>query len=361
VSSALEAVIVALIREQGPIPIARYMSLALAHPEHGYYHRREPFGAGGDFVTAPEISQMFGEIAALWLAQAWRDRGRPEPVRLVEIGPGRGTMMADMLRALRAVPELRAAAEIHLVEPSARLREAQRQRLAGEAITWYRDLQEVPHGPLLLVANEVIDALPVHQLVRTAAGWVERCVVLDAEGQLAFMTAGQPAPAALVAGLPDDAGPGAIAERSPAREALAEAIGRRLAADPGVALLIDYGAAPDGPAGDTLQAVRAQQPADPLAAPGEADLSAQVDFAALARAAARGGARAFGPVPQGAFLRALGIEARALALIRKAPPEERRAIRAALFRLTDASAMGELFKVLALASPEGPPPPGFAP
>jgi NADH dehydrogenase [ubiquinone] 1 alpha subcomplex assembly factor 7 len=353
--------IAGLIREQGPLPVARYMSLALAHPEHGYYSKKEPFGAAGDFVTAPEISQMFGEIVALWLAQAWLDRGRPRPLRLVEIGPGRGTMMADMLRALRAVPELLAAAEVHLVETSPRLREAQRQRLAGQQVSWHEDLEGVPAGPLLLVANEVLDALPVHQLVMTEGGWVERCVGLDDEGRLAFVAAREPAPAALARGLPADAAPGTIAEVSPARAALAEAIGRRLALHPGVALLIDYGGSPTTPAGDTLQAVRAQQPWDPLAAPGEADLSSQVDFGALARAAVRGGARVHGPVPQGAFLRALGIEARALNLMRNASAEERRELRAALFRLTDASAMGELFKVLALASPEGPPPPGFAP
>jgi NADH dehydrogenase [ubiquinone] 1 alpha subcomplex assembly factor 7 len=353
--------IVGLIREGGPLPVARYMSLALAHPEHGYYRRGDPLGAAGDFVTAPEISQMFGEIVALWLAQAWLDRGRPRPLRLVEIGPGRGTMMADMLRALRAVPELSAAAEVHLVETSPRLRELQRQHLAGRQVVWHDELAGVPAGPLLLVANEVLDALPVHQLVRTAGGWVERCVGLGEAGRLAFVPASEPAPAALAAGLPDDAPPGTVAEVSPAREALAEAIGRRLALHPGVALLIDYGALPAAPAGDTLQAVRAQRPCDPLTAPGEADLSSQVDFGALARAAARGGARVHGPVPQGPFLRALGIEARTLALMHNAGAEERRELRRALFRLTDASAMGELFKVLALASPEGPPPPGFAP
>jgi NADH dehydrogenase [ubiquinone] 1 alpha subcomplex assembly factor 7 len=353
--------IAGLIREQGPLPVARYMSLALAHPEHGYYSKKEPFGAAGDFVTAPEISQMFGEILVLWLAQAWLDRGRPRPLRLVEIGPGRGTMMADMLRALRAVPELLAAAKVHLVETSPRLREAQRQRLARQQVSWHEDLEGVPAGPLLLVANEVLDAITVHQLVMTEGGWVERCVGLDDEGRLAFVPARQPAPAALASGLPADAAPGTIAEASPARAALAEAIGRRLALHPGVALVIDYGGSPAAPAGDTLQAVRAQRPCDPLIAPGEADLSSQVDFGPLARAAVRGGARVHGPVPQGAFLRALGIEARALNLMRNASAEERRELRAALFRLTDASAMGELFKVLALASPEGPPPPGFAP
>jgi NADH dehydrogenase [ubiquinone] 1 alpha subcomplex assembly factor 7 len=214
----------------------------------------------------------------------------------------------------------------------------------------------VPDGPLFLVANEFLDALPVHQLARTGERWVERRVGL-ADGRFALLLDDRGSPRA--SSLPD-AVPGTIAEVSPARERLARQISERIAAAGGVAVLIDYGAAACGPTGDTLQAVRGHARIDPLAAPGEADLSSQVDFRALAGAAAAGGAAVFGPVPQGTFLRAFGIEARALQLLERARPEQRRALRAGLFRLTDPAAMGELFKVLVLASPDGPPPPGFS-
>ncbi len=224
---------------------------------------------------------------------------------------------------------------------------------------WHEDFAEVPAGPLLLIANEFFDALPVHQLVRTARGWVERRVGLAGDGRLTFTLDDRPSPLAEQVADGGDAAPGTVAEISPARSELALRIGRRIAAAGGVALLIDYGAWTSGPTGDTLQAVSDHRPTDPLAAPGEADLSTQVDFRALAEAASAGGAAVYGPVPQGTFLRALGIEARALRLLERAEADQRRALRAALFRLTDPGAMGELFKVLVLARPDGPLPPGF--
>jgi NADH dehydrogenase [ubiquinone] 1 alpha subcomplex assembly factor 7 len=356
----LSALLVDEIRRQGPLSLARFMTLALGHPTLGYYQRRDPLGVAGDFVTAPEVSQMFGEIVGLWLAQAWADLGQPAPARLVELGPGRGTLIADLLRAAAGAGRFRASISVHLVERSARLRRLQAERLAGIDPEWHEDFAEVPAGPLLLVANEFFDALPVHQLVRTARGWVERKVGLAEEGRLTFMPDDRPSPLAEQVAHGGDAAPGAIAEISPARSELALQIGRRIAEAGGVALLIDYGAWAGGPTGDTLQAVSGHRPTDPLAAPGEADLSTQVDFRALAEAASAGGAAVYGPVPQGTFLRALGIEARALRLLGRADPDQRRALRAALFRLTDPGAMGELFKVLVLARPDGPLPPGFS-
>ena len=355
--SDLERLIADVIRAEGPLSIARFMALALHHPELGYYTRGDPLGPGGDFVTAPELSQAFGEVIGAWFAQAWLDLGRPAPFRLVELGPGRGTLLADALRATRTVAGFHDGMRLHLVESSERLRATQAARLAGFDPTWHARLDEVPSGPLLLIANEFFDALPVHQLVATTGGWVERCVDLDAEGRLAFRPGEHPSP--LGADLPP-APAGTMTEVSPARSALAEAIGRRIARDGGVALIIDYGAWAEGPTGDTLQATRRHAPCDPLDAPGTADLTTHVDFHALAGAAASGGASVYGPVPQGTFLTTLGIHLRTAKLMERATAEQQRALRAALFRLTDASAMGELFKVLALAAPDAPAPPGFA-
>ncbi|MGH6943548.1 MAG: class I SAM-dependent methyltransferase, partial [Geminicoccaceae bacterium] len=219
------------IRARGPLSLARYMELALGHPAYGYYRRREPLGASGDFITAPEISQAFGEILALWLAQAWSDLGRPAPVRLVELGPGRGTLMADMLRAASRVAGFRQSLDVRLVETSERLRVAQRARLAGHEVRWHAAFEEVPQGPLLLIANEIFDALPVRQLVRAAHGWVERRVGLDDKGALGFVEDRELAPPAALADIPghEAAPPGTVAEVSPARTALARAIGARIA------------------------------------------------------------------------------------------------------------------------------------
>jgi NADH dehydrogenase [ubiquinone] 1 alpha subcomplex assembly factor 7 len=343
------------IRSAGPISTARFMDLALGHPTLGYYARRDPLGTGGDFITAPEVSQVFGELLGLWFAQAWSQQGRPDPCLLVELGPGRGTLMADLLRAAAQVPDFRASLQIHLVETSAPLRARQRDRLADEAVHWHRTLDEVPAGPMLLVANEFFDALPVHQLVRAEQGWVERRVGL-AGSALAFTPSDRPAAFALP--LPAGQPPGQITEVSPARNAIARAIGRRLGTHGGVALLVDYGAWADV-TGDTLQAVRGHASCGVLETPGEADLSSHVDFRALALAARAGGAAVYGPVPQGPFLRAMGIDLRVARLLERATPAQRRELRAALFRLTDGGAMGELFKVLALSGPGAPPPPGF--
>lgn len=347
------------IATDGPVTVAAFMDIALNHPEHGYYRSREPFGVGGDFVTAPEISQVFGELIGLWLATAWQEAGKPTPFILAELGPGRGQLMADFLRATKGVPGFLEAADIHLVEISQRLRTLQQAKLDRHKIQWHGHLDTVPRGPLFLLANEFFDALSTHQLVRTGVGWVERCVTVDDRGGLAFVDGDAPddlvEPVASLQGV----SPGQVAEVSPEREALARKIGERIGQDGGIAVIVDYGAWVDRATGDTLQAVRDHRPVEPLSAPGEVDLTTQVDFRRLGRAAADGGADVFGPLPQGTFLRTLGIDVRIAALLAKANEQQNRSLREALFRLTDASAMGEVFKVLALASPDGPPPPGF--
>ncbi len=342
----LEAIIRAEIAASGPMTLHDYMALCLAHPEHGYYMRRDPLGAAGDFTTAPEISQMFGEMIGLWLAEVWHGLGRPAPFRLVELGPGRGTLMADILRAGRAAPGFLDSAEVWLVETSPALRAEQARQVPGARQAGA--LAEVPAGPFLLVANEFFDALPVRQFVRTAKGWAERMVGLDGD-RLAFGL--RPAP---------DLGPapvGAVRERSPAGEAAAAEIGARIGAAGGAALIVDYGYAAPTPAGaDTVQALRAHAYADPLEAPGEADITAHVDFGALARAAK--GAAASPLVPQGAWLERLGIGARAATLAR-ARPERAAEIGGQLRRLTAPEEMGTLFRVMALGQAGAPPFPGF--
>jgi NADH dehydrogenase [ubiquinone] 1 alpha subcomplex assembly factor 7 len=355
-SSGLERVLAEQIRQSGPLSLERFMTLALHHPTHGYYRTRDPLGPRGDFVTAPELSQAYGEVFGAWFSRAWLDLGRPAPCRLVELGPGRGTLLADMLRATQRLEGLHASVRLHLVETSERLRAVQAERLAGFAPSWHADFDGVPVGPLLLVANEFFDALPVRQLVATADGWVERRVALSASGRLEFRPTTAPSP--LGAGLPP-AAPGTVAEISPARTALARSLARRIADHGGVALVVDYGAWADQPTGDTLQATRGHAPCDPLDAPGTADLTTHVDFRALALAAVAGGAAVYGPVPQGTFLNSLGIHLRTAKLLERATPAQQRALRAVLFRLIDASAMGELVKVLVLAHPAAPSPPGF--
>ena len=341
------------IARTGPIPVAEFMAAANGDPEHGYYARRDPLGGAGDFITAPEISQVFGELIGAWCAVAWRGMGAPGRVLLVELGPGRGTLMADMLRATRRVAGFREALDIRLVETSPALARLQKEALGGVAAAWHRGLSEVPDGPLLVVANEFFDALPVEQYVARRDGWHRRAVAADTDG---FRFVDGPR-----VGDPPACGPavdGEIRETSPRSIVIAGEIAGRLAAGRGAALIVDYGYA--APAtGETLQAVARHRYTDPLAAPGEADLSAHVDFPALARAARAAGARCHGPVTQGEFLQRLGIGVRMDRLIAAAAPGQREAIRAARRRLTGEPAMGRLFKALALTDPGAPVPAGF--
>jgi NADH dehydrogenase [ubiquinone] 1 alpha subcomplex assembly factor 7 len=348
------------IRRDGPIPVGTYMALCLNDPEHGYYRKAEAIGRSGDFITAPEVSQMFGELIGLWAASVWAAIGRPNPVRLVELGPGRGTLMADALRACsKAAPDFHAAIDLHLVEINPRLRARQREALGGAHPTWHDSPASIAAGPAIIIANEFLDALPVQQYVRAADGWRLRCVGLDADGRLTFIEgppAGDPPLEPAHAQAPD----GAIVEVSPEGRGLVAALAMRIAAQGGAALLIDYGAPASG-TGDTLQAVRQHRMIGVLDMPGESDLTAHVDFAAMARAAREAGAAAHGPVPQGLFLNRLGIAARAATLLRHASPRQRVDIAAACERLIGEAQMGTLFQVLAITARDAPVPPGFDP
>ena len=351
----LAAHLIARIRAGGPIPVSDYMAECLLHPEHGYYTTREPFGQRGDFITAPEISQMFGELVGLALAQTWMDHGAPAPFTLAELGPGRGTLMADILRATRGVPGFHAGLNLHLVEASPRLRAAQGAALEGFAPAWHDRVEDLPEAPLYLIANEFFDALPIRQFIRSGPAWRERLVGLEGEA-LAFGVSGPVAPPALAHRLEDTA-EGEMVEICPPATPVIETIAARLAAHGGAALMIDYGGWRSR--GDTLQAIHARESDPPLAHPGQADLTAHVDFEALRRAAPA--LPASGLTEQGEWLIRLGIGQRAAALARKLDGAALETHAAATRRLTDAQEMGRLFKVLGLAGPGQSLPPGLEP
>lgn len=335
----------AAILLEGPVSIAHFMAAANGH----YYATRDPLGAAGDFVTAPEVSQMFGEMIGLWLADLWTRAGRPA-CHYVELGPGRGTLAADALRAMKAAG---LAPPVHFVETSPALRALQADCVP--AAHWHDDISTLPaDAPLLIVANEFFDALPIRQLIRAGGEWRERHVGM-VEG-IFLPTVGGPLLDAIVPDALRDSPPGSIIETSPAGAALARALGERLAAQGGAAIVIDYGY--EGPAvGDTLQAVKAHASTNPFEEPGERDITAHVDFATLAEAARAGCARTHGPVAQGDWLARLGIGTRAQALSKQSGrgPE----IAAALVRLTAPAQMGTLFNALALTAPGWPDPEGF--
>jgi NADH dehydrogenase [ubiquinone] 1 alpha subcomplex assembly factor 7 len=347
-SSSLEDKLQRLIASHGPIPVAHYMAEANAH----YYATRDPLGASGDFTTAPEISQMFGELVGLCLADLWIRAGRPRQCHYVELGPGRGTLAADALRAMRGAGLL---PDVHLVETSPVLRAAQQARVPGAS--WHDHIDSLPEdGPLLVVANEFFDALPIRQLVKAGDGWRELLVGHDG-GR--FRPG--PGPVMSEAAIPPhlrNAPEGTVLETSPASSAIMQALAARLAAQGGAAIVIDYGHARTS-AGDTLQAVRAHAYANPWTAPGECDLTAHVDFEALGAAARMGGAAVLPVVAQGSWLSTLGIRARAAALSR-ARPDQAEVVEAARHRLVAPDQMGELFKVMAVRAPHWPEPAGFA-
>ncbi len=352
-----------LIARDGPLPVSRFMALALQHPEHGYYRRAVAIGRRGDFITAPEISQVFGELAGLWLAEAWDRAGKPDPCILCEAGPGRGVLMADALRAVRrVVPAFGDAPRLHLIESNETLRAAQASALADAAPVWIDGLDGLPEGPLFLIANEFLDALPVRQFVMTPNGWRERAVALGGDGRLIFTAVDDPASALAAAGLslPGKSETGEVREFQPDALGFVEALARRLVACGGAALLVDYGGNVSA-GGSTLRGIRGHELVDPLADIGETDLSVDVDFGRLADSAEAAGAIAFGPVGQGALLRSLGIEVRRTALKQSAPADRASAIDAAIDRLIDPAAMGTAFKALALTSPACPALPGFPP
>jgi len=339
-----------LIEANGPLVVADYMALCLFDLEDGYYTTRQPFGATGDFTTAPEISQMFGELIGVWALSAWRAIGRPLSVTLAEIGPGRGTLMLDMLRTLDSLdPAFARGATIAMIEASPRLTEVQKATLGerAERIAWHQTIAELGEQPLIIVGNELFDAIPVRQYIKAADRWRERAIGLDDAGELRFMAAvAAPDPALL----PPDAAltsEGSIVEMAPARTALMDAIAGRIAANDGAGLFIDYGYLQSA-VGDTLQAVKAHRYEDVLASPGEADLTAHVDFAALAASARAHGLDAH-LASQGNFLLNMGILQRAGRLGEGADAPTQQRLQGEVDRLAGPEAMGTLFKVLAIA------------
>ncbi len=355
--NALAQKLAELIRQDGPISISRYMALCLGHPGHGYYMKQDPFGADGDFTTAPEISQIFGELVGLWAATVWQAMGAPAAIRLVELGPGRGTLMQDMLRAARALPGFREALSAHLVETSPVLRERQKATLAASGVEprWHDRIEQALEGPAIIVANEFLDALPLDQFIRTPEGWHERLVGLDSEGGLAFGLAAE-ADASLSIAAPA----GSVLEQPAAALEAVALVASHVATVGGAGLFIDYGPARSG-FGDTLQALKRHAFVDVLAEPGDADLTVHVDFARMALAGLAAGAAAHGAVTQRDFLLALGLQERLEALSRRATPAQAEALASGVERLieTGPTGMGELFKVLAVADPKLPLLPGF--
>ncbi|MBT3237785.1 MAG: class I SAM-dependent methyltransferase [Rhodospirillaceae bacterium] len=360
--SALEKILIDKIAEEGPLSIADFMEQALVHPEHGYYMRRDPFGVDGDFITAPEISQMFGELLGLWTAINWQAMGQPETFNLVELGPGRGTLMADMLRAAGIIAGFSEAVRVHLVEASPVLREMQVESLKPfdlvQPVQWHDQFQQVPGGPLIVIANEFFDALPINQYFRTGDYWCPRVVDAKPDGDgLCFVLLPPHDTPDLPPGLKDSPND-KVVEVCPAALELVEAISGRIATDGGAALIVDYGHS-EGGSGETLQAIRKHTYHNVLDNPGEADITAHVDFAALGQRVFASGARAHGAVPQGRFLQLLGIAERAKALAASATEEQVEDLGSALKRLVDTDEMGELFKVMAITRLDFPVPPGF--
>jgi len=354
--TALKDRLLARIARTGPIGVADYMAECLLHPTHGYYATRDPLGAAGDFTTAPEISQMFGELLGLWLAQVWMDQGAPSRIVLAELGPGRGTLMADALRATRGVTGFHAALELHLVEASPKLRALQARALAGFDPRFHDGIADLPEAPLLLIANEFFDALPIRQFQRgKGTDWHERMIGAEGGRLIWGLAPGTPVPA--LAHRAATVAEGQIVETCAPAEAIAGEIGRRIAQQGGAALIVDYGGWDS--IGDTLQALKAHRSVDPLAEPGDADLTAHVAFGPLARAAAP--ARASGLTQQGVVLERLGITPRAQALARNLGGAELESHIAGHRRLTHPAEMGHLFRTLAL-TPEGTPlPPALDP
>ncbi len=343
------------ISATSPITIADFMAECLLHPEHGYYTTRDPFGRGGDFTTAPEISQMFGELVGLALAQSWIDQGQPPAFALAELGPGRGTLMADVLRATRAVPGFHTAMQLHLVEASGVLRARQKETLSQYRVDWLDTAGALPPLPLFLIANEFFDALPIRQFRRDKAGWREIHVAATPKGLGFGLTA--PVPVDMLDHRLADTRPGDIVEIRPSAGPIIATIASRIARFGGCALVFDYG---DWRSlGDTLQALRNHAPEPPLENPGEADLTAHVDFQALAEAAA--GTVEAAVTTQGEFLQRLGLAQRAQALAANLSGDRLREHEAAYHRLTAPAQMGTLFKAFALHPKTAPRPPGFEP
>ncbi len=342
------------IEATGPIPLADYMAECLMHPKHGYYQQQKVFGAKGDFITAPEVSQMFGEVLGLWAASVWQSMGCPK-FSLVELGPGRGTLMADMLRAAKALPGFLEAAQVHFIETSTQLRALQKEKVPHA--TWHDSMASLPAGPALFIANEFFDALPIHQFEKQKGKWHERAVGAYGDNLGLMLTQAGPKLALIPPPIQKAPG-GSIAEVCPAGLAVAADIAGHIAEHSGAALFIDYGYATSAP-GDTFQALKAHKYVDPFSEPGLADLTAHVAFDQLATAAAGKGARPSAIISQGQFLMTIGLGVRAQALASKTDEAGQQRILSELKRLTAPDEMGTLFKVLALMHPKLPSPAGF--
>ena len=352
---SLQDILIRRITAAGPISIADYMSDCLLHPEHGYYTTRDPLGAAGDFTTAPEISQIFGELLGLSLAQTWIDQGRPAPFTLAEPGPGRGTLMADLLRATKGMPGFHDAAQIRLIETSPALRTIQARTLDGYAPEWIDSFADLPEQPLFLVANEFFDVLPIRQFQRDGDGWRERQV--GVQNDVLTLGLGPAGPQPALAHRFEDTRDSDLVELCPAATQIVEIIAGRIAHHGGAALIVDYG---DWRSlGDTLQALQDHAPVDILKSPGESDLTAHVDFEVLTQAASAAGVRFSRLAPQGVFLERLGVTQRAQALARNLQGDALDALIAAHRRLTHPEEMGNLFKVLGLFPAQATPPPGL--
>lgn len=360
----LPGILAARIQREGPITVADYMTAALIEPGAGYYMTGDPFGVEGDFITAPEISQIFGELIGLWCAQSWQSMGSPARINLVELGPGRGTLMADALRAASILPDFKAAIAIHLVETSPSLKARQQETLSGHEVAWHADLSSLPRAPMIVIANEFFDVLPVRQFEKNGEAWRERLVTLSP-----LATANAPAFTFTTGAATDEtirmipshlrnAAPGILVEVSPAVEAVAGNLAGRLSKDGGFALVIDYGRATQE-AGWSLQALSKHERHEPLVTPGQADLTVHVDFPAITAAARAAGVRVWGPVTQATFLNALGIRERAEVLSANATDQQARDIETGVQRLIAPEQMGELFKVLAFGHPDLSTPAGL--
>ncbi|XSG81293.1 MAG: class I SAM-dependent methyltransferase [Methyloligella sp. ZOD6] len=366
-ASPLAARLAARIRADGPFSVAAYMEACLTDSEHGYYATRQPMGRGGDFVTAPEISQIFGELIGIWVIATWQALGQPEEITVAELGPGRGTLLHDALRSWRNFPDFRRSVRLALVERSDTLKAIQADTLAAEIeqappvpASWHESLQTLPPSPLIVIANEFLDALPIRQFVRRGHAWHERLVTCAEDGTLAFAESPDPAgDIPQLARFENKAHDGDIAEIRPGAADLVAALAARGESGPLAALFVDYGPEGFGP-GDTLQAVRGHGFADPLEAPGEADITAHVDFSAITGQAIREGLSAYGPMPQGEFLLKLGLAQRQEQLLRSATPDQRPMLATGANRLIDPQQMGVLFKAFALTGRGVPPPPPFS-
>jgi len=367
---SLKQRIIAHIRDSGPMNIASYMSWCLLDPTQGYYPTRDPLGIDGDFITAPEISQMFGELLGIWLLQSWRNMGSPKRIEIVEYGPGRGVMMADMLRTANLDKDFLAAIRVNLIETSSALEAKQAEQLSGcgVPVTWVEKLGDVPAGPTLIIGNEYLDCLPVRQFVmmdrfKDKAGWHERMVDVhpDNPEKLVYTLTDAGISEADQALLPDEipeAKNDDLLEINPGLSQMADTLAQRFAKDLGAALFIDYGPG-ETEFGDTLQALKKHKKVYPLDEPGKADMTARVDFAALSQKAGDAGLEVYGPAGQGQFLSRMGIEVRAVALTKSAPDAKEKIARQ-LHRLTSEDEMGTLFKTIAIQSTALPAPLGFA-